>query len=41
MYCAQNRIYCNYCNKSYLDAKYTNHLRSQEYINKVRKNHCT
>ena len=31
------KIYCNDCNKLYLDRNYKNHLKSQEHINNVIK----
>ena len=37
MPCVQNRIYCHDCNKSYIDRKYSNHLRSQGHIKLVMK----
>ena len=40
MYCVKNRIYCHDCNRSYIDSKYSNHLRSQGHIDNVLKKHC-
>ena len=40
MYCVKNRIYCNDCNRSYIDSNYSKHLRSQGHIDNVMKKHC-
>ena len=29
MFCAKNRIYCQDCNRKYIDSNFPNHLRSQ------------
>ena len=41
IYCVQDRIYCGVCNKSVIPDNYSNHLKSQGYVNNVLKNHCT
>ena len=38
MYCDKNRIYCNDCNRSYIEYNYSNHLRSRGHIDNVIKN---
>ena len=40
MYCAKNRIYCNDCNRSYIDRNYSNHLISRGHIDIVIKKRC-
>ena len=40
MYCDKNRIYCNDCNRSYIDSNYSNHLRSRGHIDNVMKKRC-
>ena len=40
MYCDKNRIYCNDCNRSYIDSNYSNHLRSRGHIDNVMKKGC-
>ena len=41
MYCAQNnRIYCSYCNKSYIPNNYSNHLKTQGHKINVMKKRC-
>ena len=38
--CVQNRVYCLDCNRSYIDRKNSNHLRSQGHIIIVMKKRC-
>ena len=40
MYCVKNRIYCHDCDRSFIDSKYPNQLRSQGHIDNVMKNRC-
>ena len=40
MYCVQERIYCDVCNKSVIPDNYPNHLKSQGHVNNVLKNQC-
>ena len=39
MFCVQNRVYCNDCNKSYTDANYANHSGSQGQVLNVRRDY--
>ena len=40
MYCDKNRIYCNDCNRSYIEYNYSNHLRSRGHIDNIIKKRC-
>ena len=37
IHCPKNRIYCNICDKSYLERFYKKHLKSQTHTNNTRK----